>query len=73
MMHWELWDTESGNIVNTYPTRESALGVVREAMRRHGRAYVQHWSLAPQDDTNDFGSVIDGDDLADEALKLPSA
>jgi hypothetical protein len=72
-MHWELWDTESGNIVNTYPTRDAALTVVREALRRHGRIYVQHWSLAPDDDSDGSISVIEGDDLADEAMKIPSA
>jgi hypothetical protein len=72
-MAWELWDTESGNIVNTYPTREAALAVVREAMRRHGRHYVQHWSLGSSDPDDGVIPVIEGDDLAHQAHNIVSA
>ena len=35
-MHWELWDTETGNLVGDYDTEAEALAVVRAALARHG-------------------------------------
>jgi hypothetical protein len=66
---WELWDVESGNIINTYPTEQAALAVVREAHMRHGRQYVQNWALGQSADDDDSNNVIEGDSLIEQAEK----
>ncbi len=65
---WELWDVESGNIVNTYPNEQAALAVVREAVIRHGPTYVENWALG-RDDNDDPDTVIEGDLLVARAMK----
>ncbi len=35
-MHYELWDTETGNLVGEYDSEDAALAVVRDAQRLHG-------------------------------------
>ena len=36
MMHYELWDTGSGDLVGDDPTAAAAWSIVRDAVRRHG-------------------------------------
>lgn len=35
-MHYELWDYETGNAINSYPTLPRALAGVQEAVVREG-------------------------------------
>jgi hypothetical protein len=49
-MHWELWDTESGNMVGDYDSEAEALAVVREAVRRHGPGVVATLALGAEHD-----------------------
>jgi hypothetical protein len=72
-MHWELWDTESGNMVGDYASEADALTVVRDALRRHGSSVVASLALGAEHD-DDLGDddnlppVISGQDLAARAL-----
>lgn len=36
-MYYELWDYESGNAINSYPTLQRALDTVQEAVVRDGQ------------------------------------
>jgi hypothetical protein len=65
-MVYELWDTESANIIDTFATEEEALHVVRETMATYGRHSVRAWALG-SDENDDPASVIYGDALADRA------
>ena len=67
-MHWELWDTESGNLVGDYPTEAAALTIVRDALRRHGPAIAVTLDLGAQYDDesvtdDDLPPVLSGGDL----------
>ena len=71
-MHWELWDTESGNMVGDYDSGAEALNVVRDALRRHGSSVVATLALGAEYDDeagdDDLPPVISGQDLAVRAL-----
>jgi hypothetical protein len=65
---WELWDVGTGNIINTYPTEQAALALVRRALDRHGRHYLANWALGRAADDDEPDSVIEGDALVDRAI-----
>ncbi len=72
-MHWELWDTESGNMVGDYASEAEALNVVRDALRRHGSSVVVMLALGAEHDDDagnddDLPPVISGQDLVARAL-----
>ena len=70
-MAYDLWDVESGNIVNTFETEAEALAVVRTLLDLNGPAYVQALSLGHEDDDDGTMRIIaEGDDLA-ELLASP--
>jgi hypothetical protein len=43
---YELWDLETGNMVEAFHSEPEALAAVRDAVARHGAAYVDNWALA---------------------------
>ena len=45
MSAFELWNMNSGNLLGTFTTEEAALSAVREAVTRHGLAYVDALAL----------------------------
>lgn len=49
-MHWELWDTDSGNMVGDYATEADALVIVRDAVRRHGPEVAETLALGAEYD-----------------------
>lgn len=63
-MAYDLWDVESGNIVNTFETEREALSVVRTLLDLNGPAYVQALSLGYEDDDGSMRIVAEGDHLA---------
>lgn len=73
-MTYELWETTSGNLVGTYDTEGAALAVVRRAIDRHGRDYVDSLALGLEDSRGRSTPVASGPQLAERALaKLPTA
>jgi hypothetical protein len=49
-MHWELWDTETGNLIGDYDSEAEALAVVRDALRRHGASVAETLALGVEHD-----------------------
>ncbi len=66
---YELWDFDSANIVNAYPTESAALAVVVAQMDAYGRAAVATWVLLKDDGGPDKLPVAEGDALADLAIR----
>ena len=66
-MTYDLWDVESGNIVNTYETEAEALAVVRELLRQNGDGYASALSLGYEDRGGRMGLVAEGAALAARA------
>jgi hypothetical protein len=76
-MHWELWDTETGNLVGDYDSEDDALAVVRNALRRLGPAAIASLALGAQHDDergidDDLPPVVQGQDLVARVQRGPS-
>jgi hypothetical protein len=67
-MHWELWDTETGNLVGDYDSEDEALAVIRDALRRFGPTAIAPLALGAEHDDeggldDDLPPVLQGEDL----------
>ena len=72
-MIYDLWDVESGNIVNTFETERDALHAVRTLLELNGPGYARALSLGYEDDDGSMGIVAEGDDLAARAATSATA
>lgn len=72
-MTYDLWDSESGNIIGTFPTREEALLVVREALSRHGVQYAESLLFGQEDARGHTKAIAQGKQLIDLALAVAPA
>ena len=72
-MTFELWETESGNIIGGYQTEAAALQAVREVVCPHGAEVVQSWLLTQEDKRGRSKALLSGSALAERALNLVSA
>lgn len=64
---FEIWDLETRNIVDAFGTEHDALDAVRDALQRHGDAYVRSWALGRFTRTKAI-AIADGDALIERAL-----
>jgi hypothetical protein len=72
-MFYELWDLQSGNIINTYDTEDEALDVVRELVAQNGLDYARALSLSVEDDDENLSLIAKGMSLAQRARVLRDA
>ena len=72
-MTYDLWDSESGNIIGTFVTRDQALSVVREALSRHGVGYAETLLLGQEDSRGRTKAIARGKKLVQLARALESA
>lgn len=49
-MHYEVWDTSTGNLVGEYDSEDEALAVVLNALRLHGPSATEGLALALEHD-----------------------
>jgi hypothetical protein len=63
-MAYDLWDVESGNIVNTFETEREARAAVRTLLDLNGPTYVRALSLGYEGDDGTMRIVAEGDELA---------
>lgn len=59
---YELWDFESANLVNAYPSPAAALAVVANYVRAHGQESVERWSLLRAVTDDDYEVIAEGTD-----------
>jgi len=62
-MHFELWDYETGNAINSYPTLPRALAGVQEAVVRDGEGTLSGLILFEVDPDGDRRLVARDRDL----------
>ncbi len=67
-MTFQLWETESANLVGSYPTEDAALAIVRQTVESHGREIVDSLLLLRETTRGRLAKVAEGPDLADLAL-----
>lgn len=72
-MIYELWDTDTFNLVGSYESEADALGVVRSAVARHGTGYVEGLALVSEDDRGRSRTLAEGRHLLDRAEGTVSA
>jgi len=65
---FQLWETESANLVGSYPSEDAALATVRQAIETHGREVVATLLLLREDARERLTKVAEGSALADLAL-----
>lgn len=71
-MIYDLWDVESGNIVNTFETEREALSAVRILLELNGSGYARALSLGWESDDGAMGIIAEGADLARRASAVDS-
>ena len=71
-MVYELWDVETGNIINTYASQAEALAVVRDLLAVNAPEYAEALSLGSEDDRGKSRLIAEGAELARIALGAAS-
>lgn len=62
---YELWNTQTGNLVGAFETEDAALETVRKAVESHGPAYVDSLLLGHEDDDGCSKKIARGAALAE--------
>jgi hypothetical protein len=63
MSLYELWHVNSGNLLGTFDTEESALDLVRELIASNGPAIADALELGVEDEHGDFTHLGTGAEL----------
>jgi hypothetical protein len=66
-MTYELWDTESGNLVQAYGSEAEALALVRAALDAYGSTYAADLALLVDSGRGDVKTLAAGEELAARA------
>lgn len=64
---YELWDSETRNLLGTYPSEEAALAVIRSLLQKHGPGAVASLFLGREDETGRSTLIADGNALVKRA------
>jgi hypothetical protein len=73
MAIYTIWDTETANLVDAYPTEEEALADVRDAVEQFGRSYAASWGLSRKESNGALIAIADGEELVDRAFGVAPA
>lgn len=57
---YELWDTETGNVVGSFTRRKDALDIVATLLRSFGAEYARELTLGRRDGTGLLETVATG-------------
>jgi hypothetical protein len=66
-MTYELWDTESGNLIQAYESESDALALVRAALDAYGPSYATDLALLVDSGRGDLRTLAAGTELAGRA------
>jgi len=69
MATFELWNTESRNLLGSFATEELALAAVREAIQRNGEEYGQILALGREDSRGNSRIVARGHQLVERVVQ----
>jgi hypothetical protein len=68
MATFELWNSESGNLVGSFATEAMALAAIREAIRRNGEGYGELLVLGSEDSRGNSKVIASGRQLVDRVV-----
>lgn len=71
-MHYELWDKETGNLVDTFDTEQEALRAVQEVIETQGIAAAKALLLGVEDDVGRSTLLAEGSALIERAQVAPT-
>jgi hypothetical protein len=63
-MVYQIWDTETANMVGAFQSLHEAFRAVQDAVDHHGAAYVHTWGLEREDDSGAIEVIAEGEALA---------
>ena len=66
-MSYELWDTQTRNLVETFETEEEALAAVRALVMVNAEVYPAALALALEDDNGETTLIAQGQQLGARA------
>lgn len=66
-MHYELWDVQSGNLIEDFESEAEALSAVRELITLNGPAYSWILALGSSDGRGGGELIAEGAALAERA------
>ena len=62
-MAYEVWETQTGNLVASFSREQDALRLVRDAASMHGESYVRSLALVCEDEAGHTRTVAMADQL----------
>ncbi len=68
--HYQLWDTQTGNLMDTFATQAEALTFIREIVTAEDPSVINGWALGWGDEQGNGAAIADGWRLADLALSV---
>ena len=72
-MYYELWDTETANMVECFDNETAALQMVREMVQEYGPDAVDDWALISGDESGRRTAIAAGSSLFQRATEqLPA-
>ena len=57
-MHWELWDTESGNLIDEFETEKEGLIGARDVLAVNASGFVDQLALGDVGDDGDMTTSL---------------
>ena len=72
MLVYQLWDTETGNLIGEFDDETDALVAMRDAFALNGREYAEALALGTIDDTGHPEHIAVDADLVNRALHATS-
>lgn len=67
-MTYEVWDTETNNLVGAFDTKREALALIRAVVHNHGREYVATFALGNHAPRGRMRAIAEGSQLAELAI-----
>jgi hypothetical protein len=66
-MNYELWDVETGNMIDCYEREDDALALVCSAIVQFGEGYAESLALLFEDAAGNLTQIAAGAELAERA------
>jgi hypothetical protein len=73
-MIYEIWDTDSANLLGSFSSESEALSIVRAAVTDHGARRIRLWALTSKDLSSNgrTTTIAKGAQLVERACRMPA-
>ena len=66
-MGYDIYDTETANLIDSFPTEEAALEEIRRAVEEDGPDSIEGWAVGRSDHT---GEALAGQKLLERVMPM---